>query len=240
MACSLVLLARVIQQRYAIYMMYMCTAFLTQPKRLSHLLGTYLPHSRDATLSDTLLQPSEDIDSLIILDRRVDMVTPLLTQLTYEGLMDELLGIKNCKGNTTHIFIVLDIAALAHVEVPASLLTQPSEPNQANPAVATNTQSANALRREAKKKYHLNETDILFAELRDLNFSFVGKRLNRLARRIEEDYKVRLVPYGFGRKLLTSRKASLQAKTIAQLKDVVGKLGGLKNEHQSLRIRQFV
>lgn len=40
---------------------------------------------------------SEKVDSLIILDRRVDMITPLLTQLTYEGLIDEMIGIKNCE-----------------------------------------------------------------------------------------------------------------------------------------------
>jgi hypothetical protein len=40
---------------------------------------------------------SDKIDSLIIIDRKVDMVTPLLTQLTYEGLIDELIGIKNCE-----------------------------------------------------------------------------------------------------------------------------------------------
>lgn len=39
---------------------------------------------------------SEKIDSLIVIDRRVDMISPLLTQLTYEGLVDELIGIKNC------------------------------------------------------------------------------------------------------------------------------------------------
>jgi vacuolar protein sorting-associated protein 33A len=38
---------------------------------------------------------SEQIDALIVLDRGVDMITPLLTQLTYEGLVDELIGIKN-------------------------------------------------------------------------------------------------------------------------------------------------
>lgn len=36
------------------------------------------------------------MDSLIILDRKVDMISPLLTQLTYEGLIDEMVGIKNC------------------------------------------------------------------------------------------------------------------------------------------------
>lgn len=35
-------------------------------------------------------------DSLIVLDRRVDMITPMLTQLTYEGLIDEFVGIRNC------------------------------------------------------------------------------------------------------------------------------------------------
>lgn len=36
-----------------------------------------------------------EIDSLVLIDRTVDKVTPLLTQLTYEGLIDELYGIKN-------------------------------------------------------------------------------------------------------------------------------------------------
>ena len=39
---------------------------------------------------------SEAIDTLIIIDRNVDLVTPLLTQLTYEGLIDEFFGIQNC------------------------------------------------------------------------------------------------------------------------------------------------
>lgn len=46
--------------------------------------------------AENLMTPSTKIDSLIVIDRRVDMITPLLTQLTYEGLIDELIGIKNC------------------------------------------------------------------------------------------------------------------------------------------------
>jgi hypothetical protein len=71
--------------------------FLTSPlfhKRLSQLLdkeSTLLPTNNDPSIS------SDKFDSLIILDRRVDMITPLLTQLTYEGLVDELIGIKNCE-----------------------------------------------------------------------------------------------------------------------------------------------
>ncbi len=32
---------------------------------------------------------------MILLDREVDVVTPMCTQLTYEGLIDETLQIKN-------------------------------------------------------------------------------------------------------------------------------------------------
>jgi len=38
---------------------------------------------------------SPEIDSLVILDRDCDLITPLLTQLTYEGLIDEVMGLKN-------------------------------------------------------------------------------------------------------------------------------------------------
>eukprot|EP00850_Spirogloea_muscicola_P018861 SM000177S03194 [mRNA] locus=s177:293522:299055:+ [translate_table: standard] len=37
-----------------------------------------------------------EIDLLILLDRQVDLVTPMCTQLTYEGLIDEVLQINNC------------------------------------------------------------------------------------------------------------------------------------------------
>lgn len=36
-----------------------------------------------------------EIDTLVILDRAVDFVTPLLTPLTYEGVIDEFIGIHN-------------------------------------------------------------------------------------------------------------------------------------------------
>ena len=39
------------------------------------------------------LMPSATVDSLIIMDRDVDFATVLLTQLTYEGLIEETVGI---------------------------------------------------------------------------------------------------------------------------------------------------
>ncbi|KAF7302551.1 hypothetical protein HMN09_00889600 [Mycena chlorophos] len=169
--------------------------------RLATLLTRPLA-STDSSTPETLQSESDKIDSLVILDRRVDMVTPLLTQLTYEGLVDELIGIKN-----------------SHVELPVSLLTPPPPPGSA-PAASTSAPQPGLKKVEAKKKHHLTTaTDPLLGELRDLNFSSVGKRLNRVARRLEEDYKGRH-----------------QAKTVAQLRDFVGKLGGLQSEHQALRL----
>ncbi|KAG5643134.1 hypothetical protein DXG03_001524 [Asterophora parasitica] len=175
--------------------------------RLATLLTRETPTSSNSSSPDTLLTPSEKIDSLIVLDRRVDMITPLLTQLTYEGLIDELIGIKN-----------------SHVEVPASLLSPPAPPaaNTAGPSTSpsTSTVPLPTLKKDAKKKHHLTATtDPLFADLRDVNFSAVGRKLNRVARRLDEDYKT-----------------NLQSKTVAQLRDFVGKLGGLQTEHQSLRL----
>lgn len=39
------------------------------------------------------LSPVSHIDQLLLLDRGIDLLSPLTTQLTYEGLIDELFGI---------------------------------------------------------------------------------------------------------------------------------------------------
>lgn len=38
-------------------------------------------------------------DTLLLLDRNVDLLTPLATQLTYEGLIDEIYGIQNSESH---------------------------------------------------------------------------------------------------------------------------------------------
>ena len=84
----------------------------------------------------------------------------------------------------------------AHVEIPVSLLNPP-QPNQ--PAASTSTsastsaapQGGTSFTKEKKKKHHLTTaTDPLLSELRDLNFAAVGRKLNQVAKRLEEDYKV--------------------------------------------------
>ncbi|KAG1742082.1 hypothetical protein EDD22DRAFT_958950 [Suillus occidentalis] len=98
--------------------------------------------------------PSAPFHSLIIADRTVDMITPLLTQLICE------------------IVTGIDIF-VAHVELPVSLLTLPAAPN---PSSLNATPSGSApitpLVNEKTKKHHLSTaTDPLHAALRDWNFS---------------------------------------------------------------------
>ena len=37
--------------------------------------------------------PAENVAAMIVMDRKVDMLTPMMTPLTYEGLLDEVVGI---------------------------------------------------------------------------------------------------------------------------------------------------
>lgn len=110
---------------------------------------------------------STEIDSMIILDRSADLVTPLLTQLTYEGLIDELFGIKNS-------YIDVDAEMIGGNKPPPSPVGGAGPPPPQGP-----------------KKLLLNSVDSLFKETRDLNFRVLGPLLHRKAEYIKETYSER-------------------------------------------------
>lgn len=118
------------------------------------------------------MTPSAIVDNLIIIDREVDFPTALLTQLTYEGLIDETFGIRY---NQT--------------EVDSSVLgPAPQQQNaQASSAAPNGTSAANA----TKRKVQLDSSDKLYPSLRDANFAVVGPLLNKTARRLQSDYEAR-------------------------------------------------
>ena len=84
----------------------------------------------------------------------------------------------------------------AYVELPQSILapqTGPGSQQTAGTSTSNNTPgpTSGLINRDKKKKHNLSaSTDPLFDELRDLNFSAVGKKLNKVAHRLDEDYKV--------------------------------------------------
>jgi hypothetical protein len=57
------------------------------------------------------------IDNLLIIDRTVDPLTPLLTQLTYEGLIDEIFGISNSEFYVLGLFCVFCCSHLIKISV---------------------------------------------------------------------------------------------------------------------------
>ena len=61
---------------------------------------------REMAGSEPQLTPQ--IDNLLILDRMVDPVTPLLSQLTYEGLIDEIFGIQHSEWAQWVTFITIE------------------------------------------------------------------------------------------------------------------------------------
>ena len=100
-----------------------------------------------------------EIDSLVLLDRSVDLVTPLCTQLTYEGIIDEMFGV-----NSTVVTI---------------------EPEAAKAADAAAAKKAPAKR----QKIPLNSNDRLFKEVRDMNLGIVGPFLDNRRRVVDAQYK---------------------------------------------------
>src|SRR5436190_22338185 len=120
------------------------------------------------------LMVSSTIENLIIIDRDIDFATVLLTQLTYEGLLDELFGISNNQA-----------------EVDSTLIGP--TPSQVQPSQGTSSTAPPpaAQKQGLKRKIQLDSSDQLFSQLRDANFAIVGNLLNKVARRLESDYESR-------------------------------------------------
>ncbi|KAI8827289.1 Sec1-like protein [Fimicolochytrium jonesii] len=139
-----------------------------QARALADLL-LRMRHELVANASDALqghiFPARSEINSLVIIDRSVDFVTPLCTQLTYEGLVDEVIGIRS-----------------TFVEVDATMV---GGAPQATGTSAISSQTAKT------KKVPLNGSDPLFTQMRDLNFAVVGGLLSQIARRIHDDYEGR-------------------------------------------------
>lgn len=117
--------------------------------------------------------PSSSIESLIIIDRETDFASVLLTQLTYEGLIDEVVGIQN-----------------KQAEVDSSIVGA-SVPPQSSQSSSSRGTASSQPQKGLKRKIQLDSSDKLYEQLRDINFAIVGSLLNKVARRLESDYESR-------------------------------------------------
>ncbi|KAL6248984.1 Vacuolar protein-sorting-associated protein 33 [Rhinocladiella similis] len=142
-------------------------------RKLANLLlrGRRELDADEATTQYTSM-PSTSIEQLIIIDRDVDFATALLTQLTYEGLIDEMVGIKHNRA-----------------EVDSSIIG--ATPQQRSNTGSSSTSPPPAVRQSLKRKIQLDSSDPLFEQLRSSNFALIGPHLNKIARRLESEYEGR-------------------------------------------------
>lgn len=123
----------------------------------------------DTNTSRFGMMPSANIESLIIVDREIDLATPLLTQLTYEGLIEEMYGIKDNQA-------AIDTSIVG---------TAQGSQSHAKTTVAPPSQHG------LKRKIWLDSSDKLYSQLRDTNFAIVDSLLNKVARRLQSDMESR-------------------------------------------------
>ncbi|GAA5905682.1 tethering complex ATP-binding subunit VPS33 [Sporobolomyces salmoneus] len=147
-------------------------------RRLVDLLKRFHHEQASSSSSNSSIPLANGlIDSMIVLDRQTDLISPLCTQLTYQGLVDEVVSIKH-----------------SHVEVDPNLLNPPpAASTSSTPATPNFAASGSGSNVPQKKRKHLLSptSDPLFGQLRDVNFAVVGSILNRTARRLNEDYEKR-------------------------------------------------
>lgn len=107
-------------------------------------------------------QPSApQIHQLILIDRKIDLITPFLTQLTYEGLLDEVFGVNH------------------------GTITLPTE------KFLTEEQKSKASKlpeRSKTTKFPLRSSEELYATLRDYHINGVAGALKQSARNLQTEY----------------------------------------------------
>ena len=112
--------------------------------------------------------PMPSIQALIVIDRKIDLVTPMLTPLTYEGLIDD----------------VLQIQVGGCVSVPRSLL----EPNDDDKLEPPQPQLARDSLMGPTVLLPLNDSDPLYSEVRDRHVETFGSFLQNQAKALKESH----------------------------------------------------
>jgi Sec1 family len=155
--------------------------------------------------------------TLVVLDRNVDVVTPLLTQWTYEGLLDEAVGL--LRGN------VMDVGVDEFVSEDAADMLGAESPDDGSfgGRVEKKTSGAGYSRRVQKRLRR--EGDPIFGQLRDLNYWAAARLLGSVASSVQAYYDAR---------------PGRDTAEIGQVKDYVRGLREVKSEHRSAAVHTAI
>jgi len=129
------------------------------------MLANYQAHKRQneeiEKLEDSIFPKSSSISHLIIIDREIDFVTPLMTQITYQGMLEEYLGINS-----------------GYVEVEADAEKELDKKDKDGKAKKEEEVAKKLL------KYRLSDEDKIFGYIRDMSFGEVLSDMQKIAKSI--------------------------------------------------------
>ncbi|SCO66682.1 vacuolar protein sorting-associated protein 33, putative [Plasmodium vivax] len=128
-----------------------------------------------------LLNVSPKIDCCVIIDRRIDMVTPFCTPFTYEGLLDHLFGISNLQIEIPRYIIFNEASKASKASTPSTPLGERREEGSQH--------HSDVLKNMMVRVKLKNSVDVLYNDIKDLNPNQVGLYLHNKASEIKETYK---------------------------------------------------
>eukprot|EP00904_Undaria_pinnatifida_P008208 jgi/Undpi1/4517/HiC_scaffold_18.g07871.m1 len=156
------------------------------------------------------------IDTLVLLDRAVDLVTALATPLTYEGLIDDLIGIENGS-------VRLD-ADMVEAGEDGAAAGGAGAAGGGGGAGGKEGAAAASVGADGKKKQvpvPLNSDDPLFSTVRDVHVEQLMPFLQGKAKHIRESY---------------NRFRANRDQSITEIHEFVKKIPGLKEDYRSLNL----
>mmetsp|Transcript_5735 Transcript_5735/g.8136 ORF Transcript_5735/g.8136 Transcript_5735/m.8136 type:complete len:433 (+) Transcript_5735:1-1299(+) len=129
--------------------------------------------SSSAAATPTSAPESEDVVAMLVIDRKVDLVTPMMTPLTYEGLLDDVIGV-DC----------------SYINVDAKIINPDEDNNEVTGVPSLVTDSNNTTKKKEREIADLpvHGSDTLYAEVRDQHVEKFGSFLQNQARALKESH----------------------------------------------------
>ncbi|KAL9643969.1 hypothetical protein ABK040_005437 [Willaertia magna] len=165
---SLYSVARSIMKLQSVYGLIPNTKYIGKSAKMTFEI---LREMRQKTESE-INQVNPNIGNLIIFDRKVDLVTPLMTPLTYEGLVDSFYRIQNNL-----------------VTIPFLTVQKKEDEKEGN--TEQKDQNEEQSTKKVPTRLPLNDDDDVYKQIRHLNILSVGSKLSSIAIEIDKTYEER-------------------------------------------------
>lgn len=131
--------------------------------KAAKLVCDLLLKRRKLLVSRTNQPATPQIHQLVLIDRRIDLVTPFVTQLTYEGLLDEVFGIHH-----------------GTITLPTEKFIKEEQKGKANKPTEKPKETT---------KFPLRSSEELFSRLRDCHINGVAEALKQSARNLQSEFE---------------------------------------------------